>query len=348
MSKITYILMEHKEAKIMRWHLSFKERDHVHPDGTQRGQNREVALVLHKVRSHTSWWHTKRPRSWGGTSRTYWWHMKRPKSWGGTFPSKSKITYILMAHKEAEIVRWHMSFNERDYIHTDGTRRGQNHEVVLILQWARSHTGWWHTKRPKSWGGTFPSIARSRTGWWHTKRPKSWGGTCPSKSEIMYILMAHKEAEIMRWHLSFKEQDHIQSDGTQRGQNCEVALILQRARSRTVWWHTKRPKLWGGTCPSKSEITYILMTHKEAEIVKWHFSFKEWDHIQSDRTQRGRNHEVALVLQRARSRTPWWHTKIVRWHLSFKERDHVQSDGTQRGQNRKVALFLQRVRSRTV
>jgi hypothetical protein len=52
-------------------------------------------------------------------------------------------------------------------------------------------------------------------------------------SEITYKLMAHKEAEMVRWHLSFKEQDHVQSDGTQRGQNGEVALVLQRARSRT-------------------------------------------------------------------------------------------------------------------
>ena len=202
------------------------------------------------------------------------------------FSSKSDTTYILMAHKEAEIVRRHLSFKERDHVHTDGTRRGRNREVALVLQ-----------------------RARPRTDWWHTKRPKLWGGTSPSKSETTYWLMAHKEAEIVRWHLSFKERDDVLADGTRRGQNCEVALVLQKARSLTGWWHTKRLKLWGGTCPSKNEITYILMAREEAKIVRWHLSFKEGDHVHADGTRRGRNCEVALVLQRARPRTIWWHTK---------------------------------------
>jgi hypothetical protein len=45
--------------------------------------------------------------------------------------------------------------------------------------------------------------------------------------------MAREEAKMVRWHLSFKERDHVQSDGTQRGRNREVTLVLQRARSRT-------------------------------------------------------------------------------------------------------------------
>ena len=239
-----------------------KKWDHTHTDGTQSGRNHEVALVLQRA-----------------ISRTYWWHTKRPKSWGGTCPSKSEITYRLMAHKEAEIVRCHLSFNERDHVHPDGTRRDRNCEVALVLQ-----------------------RARLRTSWWHTKRPKLWGVTCPSKCKITYILMAHEETEIVRW-LSFKEQDHVHPDGTQRGRNRDVALVLQWARSHTYWWHTKRPKSWGGTCPSKSKITYILMAHEETEIVRCHLSFKERDHVQADGTQRDRNHEVALVLQRARSRT---------------------------------------------
>ena len=94
--------------------------------------------------------------------------------------------------------------------------------------------------------------------------------------------MEHDECKIVRWHLSFKERDHVHTDGTRRGQKCEVALVLQRARSRTDWWHTKRPKSWGSTCPSKSETTYILMAHKEAKIVRWHLSFREWDHVLPD------------------------------------------------------------------
>ena len=46
-------------------------------------------------------------------------------------------------------------------------------------------------------------------------------------SEITYILMAHEEAEMVRWHLSFQEQDHAQTDGTRGGRNGEVALVLQ-------------------------------------------------------------------------------------------------------------------------
>jgi hypothetical protein len=46
--------------------------------------------------------------------------------------------------------------------------------------------------------------------------------------------MAHEEAEIVRWNLSFKERDHVQADGTRRGRNREVALVLQRGRPRTV------------------------------------------------------------------------------------------------------------------
>ena len=45
--------------------------------------------------------------------------------------------------------------------------------------------------------------------------------------------MAYKEAKMVRWHLSFKERDHVQTDGTRRGRNGEVALVLQRAGSRT-------------------------------------------------------------------------------------------------------------------
>jgi hypothetical protein len=51
--------------------------------------------------------------------------------------------------------------------------------------------------------------------------------------------MAHKEAEIVRWHLSFK-----------------------------------------------SETTYSLMAHEEAGIVRWHLSFKERDHLQPDQGKR--------------------------------------------------------------
>jgi hypothetical protein len=46
--------------------------------------------------------------------------------------------------------------------------------------------------------------------------------------------MAHEEAEMVRWHLSFKERDHVHTDGTRRGRNGEVALVLQRVRSRTI------------------------------------------------------------------------------------------------------------------
>ena len=144
-------------------------------------------------------------------------------------------------------------------------------------------------------------------------RAKLWSGTCPSKSEITYTLTAQEEAEIVRWDLSFKERDHVHSDGTRRGRNHEVGLVLQRARSRTNWWHTKRPKSWGGSCPSKSEITYTLMAHKEADIVRGELSFKERDHVHSDGTQRGRNREVRLVLQRVRSR--WW-DRISPMHIT--------------------------------
>jgi hypothetical protein len=72
--------------------------------------------------------------------------------------------------------------------------------------------------------------------------------------------MAHKEAEMVRWHLSFKERDHVLPDGTRRGRNGEVALVVQR------------------------DITYILMAHEEAEMVRWHLSFKERDHVLPDGT----------------------------------------------------------------
>jgi hypothetical protein len=38
--------------------------------------------------------------------------------------------------------------------------------------------------------------------------------------------MAHEEAEMVRWHISFNEHNHVQTDGTQRCQNGEVALVL--------------------------------------------------------------------------------------------------------------------------
>ena len=69
--------MAYEEAEIMRWHLSIKERDHVHPE---------------------------------------------------------------MAHEEAEIVRWHLTFKERDHVQPDGTRGGQNGEVLLVLRRARPRT----------------------------------------------------------------------------------------------------------------------------------------------------------------------------------------------------------------
>jgi hypothetical protein len=36
--------MAHEEVEIVRQHISFKERDHVLPDGTQRDRNREAAF----------------------------------------------------------------------------------------------------------------------------------------------------------------------------------------------------------------------------------------------------------------------------------------------------------------
>jgi hypothetical protein len=39
---VTYSLMAHEEAEIVRQHLCFKERDHVHTDGTQRARNRQA------------------------------------------------------------------------------------------------------------------------------------------------------------------------------------------------------------------------------------------------------------------------------------------------------------------
>ena len=45
-----------------------------------------------------------------------------------------------MAHEEAEIVRQHLSFKERDHVLADGTRRGGNHEAALALQRMRPHT----------------------------------------------------------------------------------------------------------------------------------------------------------------------------------------------------------------
>jgi hypothetical protein len=309
-SEFTYSLMAREEAQIVSWHLSFKERVHVHTDGTRRGRNREVAPVLQRASSRTGWWHPKRPKSWVGTcpskseftyslmaheeAEIVRWHVsfkervhvqsdgtwRGPKSWVGTRPSKWEFTYRLMAHKEAQIVRWHLSFKVRVHVQADGTRRGPNREVAPFLQ-----------------------SESSRTFWWHPKRPKLWGGTCPSKWEFTYNLMAHEEAQIVRWHLSFKERIHVHTDGTRRGPNREVAPVLPRASLHTYWWHKKRPKWWGGTCPSKSEFTYILMAPEEAGIVSWHLFFKERVHVQSDGTRRGRDHELAPVLQRASSRT---------------------------------------------
>jgi hypothetical protein len=45
--------MAHEEAEIVRQRLCFKERDHVHTDGTRRGRNREAALMLQGTRPRT-------------------------------------------------------------------------------------------------------------------------------------------------------------------------------------------------------------------------------------------------------------------------------------------------------
>ena len=38
--------------------------------------------------------------------------------------------------------------------------------------------------------------------------------------------MVRGEAEIVMWHLSLKEGDHIPTDSTRRGENCEMMLVL--------------------------------------------------------------------------------------------------------------------------
>jgi hypothetical protein len=49
----TYILVAHKRGKIMRWPSNLKVQDHLHPNGTQRGQNGELAHELERTRPHT-------------------------------------------------------------------------------------------------------------------------------------------------------------------------------------------------------------------------------------------------------------------------------------------------------
>jgi len=58
----------------------------------------------------------------------------------------------------------------------------------------------------------------------------------PILNQIRQFLMEHDECKIVRWHMPFKEQDHVHhSDGTRRGRNREVALVLQRAGPRTLY-----------------------------------------------------------------------------------------------------------------
>jgi hypothetical protein len=53
---------------------------------------------------------------------------------------KERDHVLLMAHEEAEIVRQHLSFKERDHVLADGTRRGGNREAALVLQRTRPRT----------------------------------------------------------------------------------------------------------------------------------------------------------------------------------------------------------------
>jgi len=73
--------------------------------------------------------------------------------------------------------------------------------------------------------------------------------------------MAHEEAEIVRQHSTFKERDHVPTDGTRRGGNCQAALALQ-------------------------------ITRRTTEIVRQHLRFKERNRVLPDGTRRGRNREV--------------------------------------------------------
>lgn len=139
-----------------------------------------------------------------------------------------------------------------------------------------------------------------------------------TRSEIHTIFASCIDKSSHKLTLCFKEWDHVHPDGIQWGRNREVVLALQRARPRTRWWHTMRPKLGGSTCLLMSEITYILMVYNEAKIARQHFSFKERDHAHSDGTQWGRNREATLVLQRVKPRTSWWHIK----KLNVRTSDH--------------------------
>ena len=86
--------MAREEADTVSKGWCFKERHHVHTDGTRRDRNREQG---------------------GGAS-------------------KNDTTYILMAREEAETVSKGWRFKERHHVHPDGMRRGRNREQGVVLQ----------------------------------------------------------------------------------------------------------------------------------------------------------------------------------------------------------------------
>jgi hypothetical protein len=86
--------------------------------------------------------------------------------------------------------------------------------------------------------------------------------------------MAHEEADMVRQHLHFKEQDHIHIDGTRRGGNRQAALVLQTRHVLLPDGTQRGGNRGGSTCASKNKTTYFLMAHEEAETVKQHLRFK--------------------------------------------------------------------------
>ena len=138
------------------------------------------------------------------------------------------------------------------------------------------------------------------------KRGQMVRGTCPWKWESTYRLTSYGEAQIVRWYWPLKKRDHVHP-GTWRGQNHEVALVLEGAKLHTTWWRTRSLKLWGGTLSFNERDHALSDDPQSVRMMRLRLSFNEQDHVPSDGPWRRQN--CGGHLSETRWHTTWWPKK---------------------------------------
>lgn len=172
-------------------------------------------------------------------------------------------------------------------------KRIQQGMIWLTIERTSPRTSWWHMKKPKvpkPWAKCYDPKKTPCTSWLHTKRPESWVKERLWFKEQLSVLPDRTRDWKREPVVVIQKELYVRTDGTRRGQNRKLAVVIQRTMSGRPWLEEQL-----------HVIPDVLPNSTYRRRRTW--GDKGQSRVPTDGTQRGRNREPSAVIVKATLRT---------------------------------------------